>query len=367
MANSLIFLGSGASSAFGIPTMKGLVTCFEKKLKEGSETNSKEMYDLYQSIKNSLLSVYRYSDLESVFSIIKDLHKSITYSQLGFTSVYILSTNKLTKIQDESIADDKTRIIADNLLTKFRDFIREKCSVNENEDAHIKEVFWPFFNMIACKVACTPREVDGKKYYFENWHIYTTNYDRVQELCWEGIAPINNLLREENNIRFVDIKRIQSPNLRLVHLHGSIRWYGLVDGNIVESDTNRISIGGKIVTGEMMLYPINQKDLYLHPWFDFLKTFKEDLANTQNWIVIGYSFNDLFIRKIFLEAMRRGKHRLIIIDPEANKIVEEKFRKEYDRDNIKAIDDNDIKAINGKLEENKIISKVEEQLLPGYK
>lgn len=214
------------------------------------------------------------------------------------------------------------------MLTKFRDFIREKCSVNENEDAHIKEVFWPFFNMIACKAACMPREVDGKKYYFENWPIYTTNYDRVQELCWEGIAPINNLLREENNIRFVDIKRIQSPNLRLVHLHGSIRWYGLIDGNIVESDTNRISIGGKIVTGEMMLYPINQKDLYLHPWFDFLKTFKEDLANTQNWIVIGYSFNDLFIRKIFLEAMRRGKHRLIIIDPEANKIVEEKFRKD---------------------------------------
>jgi hypothetical protein len=106
--------------------MKGLVTCFEKKLKEGSETNSKEMYDLYQSIKKSLLSVYRYSDLESVFSIIEDLHKSITYSQLGFTSVYILSANKLTKIQDESIADDKTRIISDNLLTKFRDFYQRK-------------------------------------------------------------------------------------------------------------------------------------------------------------------------------------------------------------------------------------------------
>jgi hypothetical protein len=357
--NTLIFLGSGASSVFGIPTMKDLVTCFEKKLKEGSETNSKEMYDLYQSIKNSLLSVYRYADLESVFSIIDDLHKSITYSELDFTSVYILSTNKLTNIQDRSIADDKTRIIAGNLLTKFRDFIREKCSVNENEDNHIKEVFWPFFNMIASKGVCTEIEVNGKKHYLDNWPIYTTNYDRVQELCWEGIIQINNLITEEKNLRFINIKRLQSRDPRLVHLHGSLRWYGLDDGRIVESETNRISIGGRLVTGEMVLYPINQKDLYLYPWFDIFKAFKEDLANTQNWIVIGYSFNDLFIREIFLEALRREKHRLIIVDPEASKIVEEKFRKEYDSDNIEAID--------GRLGENEIISRVEKQILPGNK
>jgi hypothetical protein len=45
---------------------------------------------------------------------------------IGKSSVYVLS--KLNNIQNESIADDKTRTIASNLLTKFRDFIREKCS-----------------------------------------------------------------------------------------------------------------------------------------------------------------------------------------------------------------------------------------------
>jgi hypothetical protein len=144
------------------------------------------------------------------------------------------------------------------------------------------------------------------------------------------------------------IGRIAKSLEDVIYLHGSLRWYGLIDGSIFESQSNRISINGISVTGEMVLYPISQKDLYLHPWFDIFRAFKQDLANTLNWVVIGYSFNDLFIREIFLEALRRAKHRLIIVDPEASKILEEKFAKEYDHDNIKAID--------GKLEENEIIS-----------
>jgi hypothetical protein len=92
LANTLVFLGSGASTPFGIPTMKGLVNSFEKQLQERSEPNSEEMYDLYQQIKTSLKSIYGYVDLESVFTVIEDLSKNVRHSDLGFTPAYILSS-----------------------------------------------------------------------------------------------------------------------------------------------------------------------------------------------------------------------------------------------------------------------------------
>jgi hypothetical protein len=49
------------------------------------------------------------------------------------------------------------------------------------------------------------------------------------------------------------------------------------------------------------------------------------LVKTQNWVVIEYSFNDLFIREIFLEYINRPSHKLIIIDPNASSIVRDHF------------------------------------------
>lgn len=123
----------------------------------------------------------------------------------------------------------------------------------------------------------------------------------------------------------------------------------LNDGSIVKSHTNRIRIGGQAVTGEMMLYPINQKDLYLHPWLEIFRGFKRDLLDTQNWVVIGYSFNDLFIKEIFEESLARANHNLIVVCPRASQIVHKKFG---DIDNISTVD--------GKLEDSQTSSKIEE-------
>lgn len=74
-----------------------------------------------------------------------------------------------------------------------------------------------------------------------------------------------------------------------------------------------------------MLYPIQQKDLYLYPWFNLSYRFKEDLERTKTWIVIGYSFNDEFILNMFGEALKIGDHKLILVTPDADDIMERKF------------------------------------------
>jgi len=85
-----------------------------------------------------------------------------------------------------------------------------------------------------------------------------------------------------------------------------------------------------------MLYPIQQKDLYLYPWFNLFYRFKDDLDRTKTWLAIGYSFNDEFIRNIFIEILDKGGHTLVIVAPEADNIIKGKFGK-YKDDQIKKV------------------------------
>ena len=102
----------------------------------------------------------------------------------------------------------------------------------------------------------------------------------------------------------------------------------------------------------MILYPLHQKDLYLYPWFELFKGFKHDLSKTKNWISIGYSFNDEFIRNIFHEALDDNMHKLVIVAPDANGIVSDKFSDYKDH----------IRKINGKFGETETVSRILDEL-----
>ena len=98
--------------------------------------------------------------------------------------------------------------------------------------------------------------VNDREIWYEDWTIYTTNYDKVQEIYWEGAADLNDLVRKDRDIERIELDRITEPNLKLIKLHGSLDWYMLDDGSIVKSQSSRIRVGGQTITGEMMLYEI---------------------------------------------------------------------------------------------------------------
>jgi hypothetical protein len=156
----------------------------------------------------------------------------------------------------------------------------------------------------------------------ERSYIYTTNYDRVLETYWED-KEINDLFTR-GGLQQLDLnKLIDRLNIKLVKLHGSIDWFKLDDGRIVRSHVNRVKIAGRVVEGEIMLYPIQQKDLYAYPWLDIFRQFKEDLKRAKNWIVLGYSFNDEYVKAMFLEVLKDPKfeHKLIIVHPHVKEIA----------------------------------------------
>jgi len=95
MAEILIFLGSGASFPFGLPTMRDLVELLEQKLEKSKPvpitTEHKIMTRLYRSVKKTLFNTHGYVDLESVFTVLLSISQRMKYSDLGFTSSFAIS------------------------------------------------------------------------------------------------------------------------------------------------------------------------------------------------------------------------------------------------------------------------------------
>lgn len=154
-----------------------------------------------------------------------------------------------------------------------------------------------------------------------------------------------------NNIRLLDVEKREAGPTTLIKLHGSLNWYKQEDETIVIMDTQKRRLGNQNIVGELMLYPIQQKDLYLYPWFNLFYRLKDDLSHTKNWIVLGYSFNDEFIRNTFFEIMKDRAYKMLLVDPNAKAIVEKHF-----------VTNNNVIPIVGKFEDNDIVSKILSQL-----
>lgn len=324
MKNALIFFGSGASVPFGLPTMKQFVLEFENQLKQKLQSDSssytKDMLLLYEDIKNRLVQIYDYADLESVFSVIEALSRNVRYSDLGFPCSYSLSKLS-TKSEGTSnlwIGSDSLKALATDLLSSYKEFVRERLNFDEDMEECIDELFRDFYNTISKDhhdASIQSTIIDGKDYILADYLVYTTNYDLIQERYWQGITKINNLIESDDRGReILDLKRLDEDysvrrngrHLKFVKLHGSLNLFKLRDGSIAKLDQRRKKYGKTQVEGELMIYPIQQKDLYLYPWFDLFKQFKANLDHTKCWIFIGYGFNDEFITNMILETLKKG-------------------------------------------------------------
>ena len=169
--------------------------------------------------------------------------------------------------------------------------------------------------------------MDGEQGIYEqvklcrDWKAYTTNYDNIFEDFWRAFEPpIDHFGPIGNSVKHVFHIHLLSQKHTFSKLHGSLDWTKEVpSGRIVREGLQTYS---PVKTrGEVMLFPIQQKDLYLHPWFTLFQDLKEGLSTKQKWYVIGYAFNDEFIRSVFQESLvDYSSKKLILINPEANKI-----------------------------------------------
>jgi len=318
---ALIFFGAGASTPFGLPTMTEMVDKFEKHLKD--ENRSERFF--YEQIKQKLLKGYDSSqvDIESMFSVISGIASEINPKKMGPFPYYYIK--RLSTEHDFSTQEKES---AKKLNLLLEEFVKKECRFTGTEEDLLKiyqESYEPFFSDLF-----GVSYDKGKKADYPipiGWKAYTTNYDIIFENFWNELYSIVDFFDFANsNIpTFNRYKNLKNGWQTFVKLHGSIDWEKLEDNKIIKISSTTFTRTKK--RGAAMLYPIQQKDLYLNPWMVLFDEFKEGLLKCQHWYFVGYGFNDLFIFEIIKEALTNEK-RLIIINPNAKKL-KEKFPKEF--------------------------------------
>jgi len=325
-SDATFFFGAGASAPFGIPTMKQLVADFEDFLKKRGD---EEEGSIFSDIKSTLeKTLQRQVDLEDVFTVIDGI-RNYGVERIGLVSVYS-SVKEFSKIPSPKV--NTTACLT--LEEKFERFIREKCLIPEDSFNNISAVYQDFFNRVwhNTKNISNLTHHSRGDFSYCNWTIFTTNYDTCLEFYWREKARI----RLNTGFGYDKVRRthILDPSLfyerpedglNLVKLHGSVSWMIEPDGNITEEEAipARSFVGRKYL-GPMMIYPIQQKELYVEPYISMLLQLNRELKKKTNWFVIGYSFNDPVIREIFMKNSDKTKE-IVLLHPHANDIANQKL------------------------------------------
>lgn len=177
------------------------------------------------------------------------------------------------------------------------------------------------------------RPVLGKliyKFYLANpqcVNIITTNYDRLIEYsCDQYHMPINLFFEGEFIKRMRrNPKPASSSKVNILKVHGSLDWYYNKDNQVVS-----LPLQKKIPCGcrPAMVTPgtAKYKKVLESPFRDIVHVADELMEKTQNYLCIGYGFNDTQIQNNIIEGIQMGKAIVVVtmkVSEEAKKLIQD--------------------------------------------
>lgn len=312
----MIFLGAGASKAFGIKTLqemsKALIEIMEKK----------GYSDTVEKINKSLKRFGIAADFEAIYTIVEGLtNPEKAVKNNGPFTAYVCKDLKELKPKHD----------LEDLLQVFKSFLLKECRLKRDSHKRIEQTYDKLFKTIKDSGKTENRYITGVEGVKEQtmnvgYTIATTNYDMVFESYQrikrqqyaDGFRPIEG----DPFIKEMDLKTYSKTRERwLIKLHGSI-WqykYGDTIFKTIE-DPNTSSIPVRIEE-EMLIYPTGEKPILRHPYYGFYNIFK-----SQRWkklIVIGYSFRDDPVNTAFVDNLERTEHsNLIVVNPNPAKVIQ---------------------------------------------
>lgn len=312
--------------------MQDMVKELNEILKQ--DKNAHDEKDLFESIVRFLENTTdRPVDLEAVFSVVDSI-ANWSSDRINIPTLFSASrkSNKMSIHEMKTVKPiDVNKVYgqdvietAKQLKNRFIDYVQSACEINEDTHVDIERYFQFLFTNVAnhwSKVGGVSSygTMDGGLYC--KWPIFTTNYDVILETYWEKFAQREIITGFEPNGKW-NRRLLQSDDLRLYKLHGSLCWWQDQDGKIQKLQV--IPKGGKKASGEVfksqvMIYPIEEKQLYLDPYVCLFERLNYELKKNDIWIVIGYSFGDQVISNVFEEESNQFT-KLIIVGPHAKDI-----------------------------------------------
>ena len=326
MANLLWFIGAGASAPFGIPTMQKMVVEFGEGLKKSESSAEISLYDKIWRFLEANLG--RQVDLEAVMTIVESI---VNWSpdKLGIAALYHATGNLERQDPGQrevrvNPPEPETVETARKLQNRFEEYIKVKCEIPTTNVPKIEEAYGKLFDRIGVKFG-------GRNHFghlASDWPIFTTNYDLTLERYWRDCLKT----RLNTGFSYDEIagcylstpdELLGGGSVRLFKLHGSVSWlmhpeYGLTEHR-AKPEAMKTWTGTPFL-GQVMLYPVVEKELYLEPYMTMYRQLGRELSGTNFWMVVGYSFGDRVVRDMFIRCSSVQK-RMVILHPHANEVV----------------------------------------------
>ena len=126
---------------------------------------------------------------------------------------------------------------------------------------------------------------------------------------------------------------------RAVKLHGSVDMLK-VGSEIVLSTMYKPksrTADGKTVREEVLIYPTQEKELFVFPFLDFYYEFLKALRAASLWVFVGFSFSDAPILSLIGSEATDHK-KIIIVSPSATKHRNSELAEVAKASQVQAID-----------------------------
>jgi hypothetical protein len=328
----MLFLGAGASNAFGIGDLTDWTRRVDAKLiKLGYNCIKKHILRTLTRANNRMDAGSRYFanneeiDLEVIMSVIDFLlEPSITIQHLGPVAIYLNELKKLSKYYD-SIQRNRKEIFA--IRNTIENTIVDSCNEYDIEAAN--NYYHNFFLSLNNLTTSYVNAAGASPRIQLLEHVATTNYDLILERYDVNVEfPERHFLRRGFsrggycwNEPYLDL-HANDAQVEYLKLHGSIDWWLRVrDKKVVPRECTK-SLMGELYRTRSMLYPIYEKHVTLEPYASLYGHFRQWLSRDEVYIVIGYSFRDPSINNAFRDALTRtAGSRLILINRSPDRIM----------------------------------------------
>jgi hypothetical protein len=297
----LFFLGAGASVAAGVPATFELVDGFLKELENNKESKKLEfLKQVVTTLKKGELGKNGV-DVELLLEALSQMESASECIPLKFFQ------------KGKCILGDDYKSEATELRRELQDFIKKKGLVAKSKIQYLKDLLM--------FTEANPQPLD----------IFSVNYD----ICIEQFCHVFEKTYTDGFYLDWEPKSLEREDvsLRLHKVHGSITWYETDKGSLVKLPIKSEAAEVELITGEkasaLMLYPMRKLE-YSEPLMSLLMMLRDKLSKTNFAFIIGYSFRDNQLKRIFWNAAKKNKELILfLVTPSAHEIYEKKLRK-YD-------------------------------------
>ncbi len=292
----LFFLGAGASVAAKVPDTYGIVSEFTDKIRDFPDqfrTISRIMQVLREHQAELRLTNGRV-DVELLLEALERLEKRDHELVLWFheSCRYLLRDYPRKR----------------PLKEELQEFIRSKALVQTDSITYLE----PLLQFI---------EEHGPL------DVFSVNYDTcIEQFCDAYGKSLEDGF--DTHWNFATFKR--DSDVRLYKLHGSVTWYRSDHGNYLKLAVRSVRPRLKLASGEtaesLILFPMRKWE-YAEPMLELLVELKRKLEAASYVFVVGYSFRDEHIRRLFWDAARKNKKLTILfVSPSAIEIYAKRLR-----------------------------------------